>query len=197
MRRMAWLALRVPRVLSLVLQVPLVRRVRLLVLLVHLEQDQYHNGASGPAGNASGRGTGTTPKTNAPTGTSASALTSAASPGSRSLLAGPFPPANAEGVLQITPAVLQQLLASAVAASSSNHREPPMPKFWESEPAAWFQVFRGHYQPWNLSQLALFNVLLPLVPDSAIALCRPFVGSAAPDVFDIFASSVYFSRGLR
>ena len=59
-----------------------------------------------------------------------------------------------------------------------------MPKFWESEPAAWFQVFRGHYQPRGLTQLALFNALLPLVPTSAVALCRPYVGSAAPDVFD-------------
>ena len=107
------------------------------------------------------------------------------SPATQSL-AGPFPPANADGVLQITPAMLQQLLASAVAsvATAANHREPPVPKFWESEPAAWFRVFRGHYQPRNLSQVALFNALLPLVPPSAVALCRPFVGSAAPDVFD-------------
>ena len=77
--------------------------------------------------------------------------------------------------------MLQQLLASA---SSGNHREPPVPKFWETEPAAWFQVFRGHYQPRNLSQVALFNALLPLVPASAVALCRPFVGSTAVDVFD-------------
>ena len=59
-----------------------------------------------------------------------------------------------------------------------------MPKFWESEPAAWFQVFRAHYRPRNLSQLDLFNALLPLVPTSAVALCRPFVGSTSLDVFD-------------
>ena len=81
--------------------------------------------------------------------------------------------------------MLQQLLSSAIATSSSgHHRETPVPKFWEAEPAAWFQVFRGHYQPRNFTQLALFNALLPLVPASAVALCRPFVGSAAPDVFD-------------
>ena len=123
-------------------------------------------------------GTGTIPK-NTGTNTGTTQNTAANS------LAGPFlqAPTPGEGFLQITPTMLQQLLASAVA-SSGNHREPPVPKFWETEPAAWFQVFRGHYQPRNLSQLALFNALLPLVPASAVALCRPFVGSDAPDVFD-------------
>ena len=101
-------------------------------------------GAAGGAGsgtksnvnkNADTTRTGTIPKN---TGASPNP---APAPG---LLAAPQP--SAEGFLQITPAMLHQLLASA-AASPPHHREPPVPKFWESEPAAWFQVFRGHYQP--------------------------------------------------
>ena len=133
-----------------------------------------NTGTSGASGRGTGTGTGTIPKSSTP-GANSQAL---------GTLAQPLPPAGADGVLQITPAMLQQLLASAVAASSNNHREPPVPKFWESEPAAWFQVFRGHYRLRNLSQLDLFTALLPLVPASAVALCRPYVGSTAPDVFD-------------
>ena len=131
------------------------------------------SGTGGTAGNATHGTGGTIPKANLNT-----------TAGGTQSLAGPFPPApDASGVLQITSAQLQQLLTSAVA-SAGGHREPPVPKLWESEPAAWFQVFRGHYAPRNLTQQALFNALLPLVPTSAVALCRPFVGSAAPDVFD-------------
>ena len=96
------------------------------------------------------------------------------------MLAG-FPQANAAGNIELTPQMLQQLLTLA---NAGGHKEPPVPKLWESEPAAWFQVFRGHYAPRNLTQQALFNALLPLIPPSAVALCRPFVGSNAPDVFD-------------
>ena len=97
-----------------------------------------------------------------------------------------LPAPDQAGIIPMTPAMLQQILASAltVNASASTHREPPVPKFWESEPAAWFQVFRGHYAPRNLTQQALFNALLPLLPSSAVPLCRPLVGSVAPDVFD-------------
>ena len=133
------------------------------------------SGTTGSAGGSS-RGAGAIPKNNT-TGTSAP-------PSSVGPPVNTLPPVDPAAVLQITPAMLQQLLSSAIAASSSSPREPPVPKFWESEPAAWFQVFRGHYQPRNLTQLALFNALLPLVPTSAVTLCRPFVGSTAPDVFD-------------
>ena len=136
-------------------------------------------GASANKNAASGRGTGALPKNPAGTGASTGAYNLGSVPAPTAT-----PPASSDDMLQISPAMLQQLLASAVAASSSNHREPPVPKFWESESAAWFQVFRSHYQPRNLSQVALFNALLPLVPASAVALCRPFVGSAARDVFD-------------
>ena len=132
-------------------------------------------GNTARSGTTGGAGTGAVPRTTAGN-TNTTSATAANS------LAGPFQQASAEGFLQITPAMLQQLLASA--SSSGNHREPPVPKFWETEPAAWFQVFRGHYQPRNLSQVALFNALLPLVPASAVTLCHPFVGSAADDVFD-------------
>ena len=137
------------------------------------------------AGDALHGGTGTVPKTNATgSGTSAAAAASSHSSVSCASLAGPFPPADSAGVLQITPAMLQQLVASATAASSSNPREPPVLKFWESEAAVWFQVFHWYYQQRNLTQLALLNALLPLAPASAVSLCRPYVGSAAPDVFD-------------
>ena len=79
-----------------------------------------------------------------------------------------LPQANAAGMIELTPQMFQQLLANA-----GGHREPPVPKLWESEPAAWFQVFRGHYAPRNLSQQALFNALLPLVPASLRSV--PFV----------------------
>ena len=139
-------------------------------------------GATGGAtsGAASGGRTGALPKTGA-----AAAPTDTAH--QRGSLAAPLPApaAGQDQVLQITSSMLQQLLSSAIAASNSGqHREPPVPKFWEAEPAAWFQVFRGHYQQRNLTQVALFNALLPLVPASAVALCRPFVGSTAADVFD-------------
>ena len=119
------------------------------------------------------------PNTNTTGATGAAGAAGAASSSTlRGSLAGPFPAVDSAEVLQITPVMLQQLLASAIAASATGgHREPPVPKFWESEPAAWFQVFWGHYQPHGLTQLALFNALLPLVPTSA-------VGSTAPEVFD-------------
>ena len=131
-------------------------------------------------GATSGGRTGTTPKTGA-------AGTATDNVHQRGSLAAPLPApaAGQDQVLQITSSMLQQLLSSAIAASNSGqHREPPVPKFWEAEPAAWFQVFRGHYQQRNLTQVALFNALLPLVPTSAVALCRPFVGSTATNVFD-------------
>ena len=132
----------------------------------------------GTSGNSSrgGSNTGASQRGNTSSGTSSSAS------GTRGTGSGQLPDT---GVLQLTPAMLQQIIASAITATSStHHKEPPVPKFWEAEPAAWFQVFRGHYQQRNLSQVALFNALLPLVPASAVALCRPFVGSTAADVFD-------------
>ena len=149
------------------------------------------SGNTGGATGGSSRGTGTVPKTNLGTANAAAATAAAAAAATaansnqRGSLAGPFPVAGSDQVLQITSSMLQQLISSAIAASATgHHKEPPVPKFWESEPAAWFQIFRGHYQPRGLTQVALFNALLPLVPTSAVALCRPYVGSDAPDVFD-------------
>ena len=45
-------------------------------------------------------------------------------------------------------------------------------------------VFRGHYDGRNLSQLALFKALLPLLPTLAVSLCRPLVEAPSPTVMD-------------
>ena len=54
-----------------------------------------------------------------------------------------------DGLLQLSPAALQQMLAAAVAAATSSSNStsdgPKLPKFWDEEPAAWFSVFRGHF----------------------------------------------------
>ena len=47
-----------------------------------------------------------------------------------------------DGLLQLSPAALQQMLAAAVASatSSPSHEQgPKLPKFWEEEPEAWTQ----------------------------------------------------------
>ena len=85
-----------------------------------------------------------------------------------------------DGLLQLSPAALQQMLAAAVSAatatSPSDHGSK-LPKFWEEEPEAWFSVFRGHFAGRTppVSQLALFNRMLPLLPTVAVSLCRPLV----------------------
>ena len=83
-------------------------------------------------------------------------------------------------LIQLSPAQLQQLLANASTSASS----PKCPKFWEQEPSAWFMVFRGHYEGKNLTQLALFKALLPLLPALAVSLCRPLVTAPTPTVMD-------------
>ena len=52
-----------------------------------------------------------------------------------------------DGLLQLSPATLQQMLAAAVSAATatpppSADPSPKLPKFWEEEPEAWFSVFK-------------------------------------------------------
>ena len=104
------------------------------------------------------------------------------------------PPRSAplpEGVVQLSSATLQQMLAAAVAAGAASvpaavsapDPTPKLPKFWESEPAAWFSVFRQHFEGKQLTQLHKFNRLLPLLPASAVSLCRPLVDDPPADVY--------------
>ena len=88
---------------------------------------------------------------------------------------------DGNALIQLSPAQLQQLLANATSPSGP---PPKCPKFWDQEPAAWFMVFRGHYEGRNLSQLALFKALLPLLPALAVSLCRPLVTAPTPTVMD-------------
>ena len=127
-------------------------------------------GATG--GTGGGRGGGATNRTNA-------------APGGQ-----PAPVIDGNSLIQLTPHALQQLLANAVAANTpavpapAPIPAPKCPKFWEQEPAAWFMVFRGHYEGRNLDQLALFKALLPLLPALAVSLCRPLVTLPTPTVMD-------------
>ena len=93
-----------------------------------------------------------------------------------------------DGLIQLSPAALQQLLAAAVATATGaappadvNHRK--LPKFWDEEPEAWFSVFRGSFDGRLPDELVMFNKMLPLLPPTAVSLCRPLVGSQARDVF--------------
>ena len=90
---------------------------------------------------------------------------------------------DGNALIQLTPLQLQQLLANALT-TNAPVPGPKCPKFWEDEPKAWFLVFRGHYEGRNLSQLALFKALLPLLPTLAVSLCRPLVEAPTQTVMD-------------
>ena len=104
--------------------------------------------------------------------------------------AGPAGPVGRDdGLLQLSPAALQQMLAAAVAAATSTPSlasdGPKLPKFWDEQPAAWFSVFNGHFAGRDppVAELALFNRMLPLLPTVAVSLCSPLVDNPPPDVF--------------
>ena len=104
---------------------------------------------------------------------------------------------TSSGLVQMSPEALQQIVTAAVAAAIAQPSAvavaapavaaapppPKLPKFWEQEPAAWFSVFRDHFEGKQATQLHMFNTLLPLLPTAAVSLCRPLVESRPPDVF--------------
>ena len=92
----------------------------------------------------------------------------------------PLPIGRDDGLLHLSPAALQQMLAAAVAASAgtpSSSDNNKLPKFWEEEPEAWFSVFHGHFdgRPAPVSEHVMFNRMLPLLPMTAVSLCHPLV----------------------
>ena len=81
--------------------------------------------------------------------------------------------------------MLAAAVSAATATPSNSDHGPKLPKFWEEEPEAWFSVFKGHFRGRTppVDQLSLFNRMLPLLPTTAVSLCRPLVGDSPPDVF--------------
>ena len=93
---------------------------------------------------------------------------------------GQLPVGSNDGLVHLSPAAHQQMLAAAVAASAG--APPPadsnkLPKFWKEKPEAWFSVFRGQFSGRTVpvSELAMFNHMLSLLPTVAVLLCRPLV----------------------
>ena len=152
-------------------------------------------GASGgPTGGAAASGAGPTPTGNS-TGTR-SGSTQRGTGATNKLPTGhgqtaspppPLPVGRDDGLIQLSPAALQQLLAAAVAtatgATSTDVSHRKLPKFWDEEPEAWFSVFRGSFGDHFPAKLVMFNKMLPLLPPIAVSLCRPLVGNQALDVF--------------
>ena len=92
--------------------------------------------------------------------------------------------------MHLFPAALQQILAAAVAASqpaaaSSSDHSNKLPKFWEEDPEAWFSVFRSHFEgrAVPVTENAMFNRMLPLLPTVVVSLCCPLVRNPPADVF--------------
>ena len=100
----------------------------------------------------------------------------------------PPPIGRDDGLVHLSSAALQQMLAAAVAGAvaapvaASDHGNK-LPKFWEEEPEAWFSVFRGHFAGRQVPELAMFNRMLPLLPTLAVSLCCPLVANPPDNVF--------------
>ena len=101
-------------------------------------------GAAAAAGGATGGAAATGGATGGATGTANSARNKLPPPPAQQPIGGN------NGLVHLSPAALQQMLAAAVAASAgtstasaSLDHGAKLPKFWEEEPEAWFSVFRG------------------------------------------------------